>query len=102
MPQKFQKGDRVKIAIRLPKYMSHFGHEGEEAIVVGSYTDQYSWGGKDGRKEYTLMVQYPGGHWGQCSWWEEDLLTLVKKRTAKSLLELETIIDANNEEEYED
>jgi hypothetical protein len=50
------------------------GH-GELATVVGSYTDQYEWGGEEGRHQYTLEFEKHG----RVSWYDEDKLTLVEK-----------------------
>lgn len=86
MTQKFHKGDLVKVADKMPSWMSHF-EAGMEAYIVGSYADQYH-GGKDEEKMYTIMYQpkwLKGGKWSRTSWYKEDQLTLLKKRTLKTI-----------------
>lgn len=82
--QTFSKGDIVKVADDYPwitqggnppKVIAYKPGYGELAIVVGSYTDQYAWGGKDGRKRYTLQFEKHG----KMSWYDEKYLTLVEK-----------------------
>lgn len=68
--QKFHKGDWVRIAKDLGPMMKHFTADCE-AIVIGSYNDQY--GGGD-TKSYTLHIR---GH-GQTAWYYEDQLTLIE------------------------
>lgn len=68
--QKFQKGDWVRVAKDLGPHMSHFTADCE-AIVIGSYADQY--GGSD-TKSYTLHLKGRG----ECSWYEEQQLTLIE------------------------
>ena len=68
--QKFSKGDYIKIDEDLGKSMSHF-QSGCEAIVIGSYKDQY---GGSNIKSYTLHIK--GG--GQTSWYYEHQLTLIE------------------------
>lgn len=71
--QKFKRFDHVMIDKDLGASMFHF-KSGVEAIVIGSYTDQY--GGQPREKaEYTLHIK---GH-GQCSWYHEHQLTLITK-----------------------
>ena len=69
--QKFQRGDLVKIANDLGPSMSHFD-AGIEAIVTGSYADQY---GGDDTRSYTLHL---GPTRGECSWYHEEQLTLIE------------------------
>lgn len=68
--QKFQKGDWVRIAKDLGPCMSHFTADCE-AIVIGSYKDQY---GGDNTDSFTLHLK--GG--GQCSWYYASQLTLIE------------------------
>lgn len=85
--QKFRKGDLVRVADDLGPSMRHFYGAGKEAIVVGSYSDQY--GGdlvvadegvedddQEAPEDYSLLFE---GH-GQVSWYCEDQLTLIKRR----------------------
>jgi len=68
--QVFHKGDLVHVTKDMPSYMSHFTGD-TDAIVIGSYADQY--GGSD-TKDYTLHLKSGG----QCSWYEENQLTLIE------------------------
>lgn len=71
--QLFQRGDHIKIADDLGSSMAHFTG-GVEAIVIGSYTDQYG-GIERGEHNYTLHLK---GH-GRVSWYYESQLTLIEK-----------------------
>jgi hypothetical protein len=68
--QKFQKGDWVRIAKNLGDSMRHF-ESGCEAIVIGSYADQY---GGSNHNSYTLYLKGRG----QCSWYYGSQLTLIE------------------------
>lgn len=69
MKQKFVKGDMVRVASDLGPMRSHF--QGDcDAIVIGSYADQY---GGSNRDSYTLHIK--GG--GRTSWYYEKDLTLI-------------------------
>lgn len=68
--QQFHKGDWVRVAKDLGPGMSHFTADCE-AIVIGSYADQY--GGGD-RNSYTLHLKGRG----QCSWYYGEQLTLIE------------------------
>jgi hypothetical protein len=74
MSQKFHKGDLVRVADDLGPMMSHFT-AGIDAIVIGSYKDQYSGSGGHNEKEYTLHLKGQG----ECSWYWENQLTLLEK-----------------------
>ena len=78
--QKFQRGDRVRIAKELGPMMSHFGGKGCQAIVLGSYNDQFGGGNI---KSYSLLV-YEDKEWYSCSWYEEYQLTLISRARMKS------------------
>lgn len=69
--QKYNKGDYVKVSKNLGSSMSHFTSDCE-AIVIGSYHDQF--GGSGGYKSYTLHLKDEG----ECSWYNEHQLTLIK------------------------
>ena len=72
--QKYHRGDHVKIAKDLGETMSHF-EANCEAIVLYSYKDEY--GGKDyDVEDYSVYIKGIG----QVSWYEEDQLTLIKKK----------------------
>lgn len=68
--QQFHKGDHVKVADDLGDFMRHF-QSGCEAIVIGSYADQY--GGSD-RNSYTLHIKGSG----PTSWYYGSQLTLIE------------------------
>ena len=68
--QKFQKGDWVRVAKDLGPSMSHFTADCE-AIVIGSYADQY--GGSD-RDSFTLHLKGRG----HSSWYYGSQLTLIE------------------------
>lgn len=67
--QKFNKGDHVKVAEDLGQIMSHFQSDCE-AIVIGSYADQY---GGDNTTDYTIYIKGSG----QVSWYREHQLDLI-------------------------
>ena len=69
--QEYHYGDHVRINAEMPEYRSHFIAD-EEAIVIGSYGDQY--GTPDSGGDYTLYIK---GH-GQCSWYPADTFTLIE------------------------
>ena len=76
MSQKFHKDDHVQVG-DMPPYMSHFTGNCE-AIVIGSYADQYGGGNRE-RATYTLNLK-EGGH---VSWYEEDQLTLIRAQATE-------------------
>jgi hypothetical protein len=67
--QKFHMGDLVRVA----KEASLFLAEEREAIVIGSYADQY---GGASRNTYTLHIK---GDCGSSSWYDEPYLTLIER-----------------------
>ena len=71
MPQKYHKGDHVKVIKKLPKSMSHFQSDCE-AIIEGSYADQF--GGND-TNNYSIFIKDHGG----VSWYQEEVLELIEK-----------------------
>lgn len=84
--QKFHNGDHVKVADDLGPTMSHFT-AGVEAIVIGSYKDQY---GGDNTNDYTLHLK--GG--GLCAWYRESQLTLIAEGQHDMLKQWEDERDA--------
>lgn len=68
--QKFKRGNLVHIAKDLGSMMNHFDND-KDAIIVGSYADQYGGGNT---KSYTVMFVETGS---ECSWYEEQQLTLI-------------------------
>ena len=83
--QKFNKGDKVRVADDLGRSMSHF-QSGVDAIVIGSYKDQF--GGRN-TKSYTIHIQGQG----TCSWYEEHQLTLIEKACYEELDEWEKYLE---------
>jgi len=79
--QKFNKGDKVKVADDLGPHMSHF-QGGMEAIVIGSYKDKY--GGSD-IHSYTIHIQGRG----EISWYHEHQMELIEKSCYEELNEWE-------------
>lgn len=73
--QAFQKGDLVRLADVFPDCMSHFGGRGSQAIVIGSYSDQYGGMDDDTDPGYTLFIEGRG----ESSWYQQSLLTLIEK-----------------------
>lgn len=68
--QKYKKGDHVQIAKDLGQSMSHFKNDCE-AIVIGSYDDQYGGGNTD---SYTIHIKGAG----ETSWYYESQLELIE------------------------
>lgn len=86
---RFHHGDHVRIADDLGRGMSHFPGAGEEAIVIGSYGDQY--GGND-HHAYTLHVR---GH-GENSWYQANQLTLIARERISLLEQWEAEAEAES------
>lgn len=63
--QKFLRGQRVRVASKLPEYKSHF-ESGCEAIIDHSGFNP---------KDYALFLLHP--YFYYAAWYEEDDLTLV-------------------------
>lgn len=72
--QKFHKNDHVRLTDDLGSFMQHFEGAGGEAIVIGSYVDQYGGGSESNGHEYTLYIK---DH-GKISWYHEHQMTLIK------------------------
>jgi hypothetical protein len=86
MVDRLRAGDRVRIVKQLPSSMSHFTAD-EEAIVVGSYADQY--GGHD-HHTFTLWIK---DH-GRVSWYDREHLTLIERGRDDLLQEWEAAAEA--------
>jgi hypothetical protein len=82
MAQKFNKGDLVRVADDLGPSMRHFTAS-IDAIVIGSYFDQY--GGADDHdrvnESYTLYLKGRG----EVSWYHENQLTLIARKQNDTL-----------------
>jgi len=70
--QKFAVGDPVNVTITDPN-RSHFSSRGRQAIVCGSYYQQYG-GDQHTKKLYTIA--FVGG--GRSSWYLEEELSLIQ------------------------
>jgi hypothetical protein len=68
--QKFNKGDKVKVADDLGSDMKHF-QSGVEAIVIASYSDQF--GGSD-TQSYTIYIKGQG----EVSWYYDHQMELIE------------------------
>jgi hypothetical protein len=88
--QKFQKGDWVRVAKDLGPSMSHFAADCE-AIVVGSYKDQY---GGNNIDSFTLHLKGSG----QCSWYYASQLTLIESGRLDKLQAWEDEAEAERKE----
>jgi hypothetical protein len=73
MTQKFQRGDLVHVAKDLGSMMWHFAAD-IDAIVIGSYKDQYGGSSEQNEREYTLFLQGRG----RSSWYYENQLELIE------------------------
>lgn len=73
--QIFHRGDRVRVAAQFPESMSHFDGRGEEAIVMGSYHDQYGGRADGGANGHTYTLLFLSG--AEISWYDEALLTAI-------------------------
>ena len=72
--QKFFEGDLVRVAKDLGPTMFHFPCD-QEAVVIGSYADQY-WGRDTHHsQEFTLYLLEEGG---EVSWYWENQLELIR------------------------
>ena len=74
MNQQFHKGDLVHVAKDLGPSMAHFTAD-IDAIVIGSYADQYGGSSAHCHSTYTLFLK---GH-GQSSWYDASQLTLLER-----------------------
>jgi len=88
--QKFLRGQRVHITKDMPEWMHHFTCDCD-AIVQASYRDQF--GGNDHRSYSLLLLNKRGKPVEDCSWYEEDQLTLVDGDRDKG----EALIQSYNE-----
>jgi hypothetical protein len=77
LEQVFKKYDHVRITDALDDSMSHFP-SGQEAIVIGSYADQFGGSNVD---SYTLHIKGRG----EVSWYQTRQLTLIA-HNCKALL----------------
>lgn len=74
--QKFFRGHKVRVAKDLGSSMSHF--QGDcNAIVIGSYNDQYGGGHRGKNTPYSLLLFPKGSSPYSCSWYMESQLTLM-------------------------
>jgi hypothetical protein len=71
--QKFHKGDWVRVAKDLGSTMSHFESDCE-AIVIGSYADQYPGFDSENTHDFTIFIKGRG----QVSWYGGNQLILIE------------------------
>ena len=88
--QKFQKGDWVQVAKDLGPSMSQFTADCE-AIVLGSYADQY---GGNNHDSYSLHIKGKG----HVSWYHEPQLTLIESGRLDKLAEWEAEQEAERKQ----
>ena len=86
MSQQFHKGDWVRVAKDLGDSMRHFPADCE-AIVIGSYKDQFGGGNTN---NYTLYLK----NHGECSWYQTHQLTLIKQGRTDLLKQWKAKINA--------
>jgi hypothetical protein len=67
MTQNFHRGDLV---------MVKGGHRDGEALVIGSYADQYGPGGYRPHETYTLLFTDDGS---EISWFDDEQLTMIRQ-----------------------
>lgn len=81
--QKYERGQRVKVADEMPPSMSHF-ERGFEAIIDHSYTDAYGRMGQERRDRMYSVVELnkSGKPVNQIAWYYEDQLTLLDANRA--------------------
>lgn len=89
--QKFKRGDVVHIAKDLGPMMSHFTAD-VDAIVMGSYRDQF---GVGSTSRYTLM--FLDGY--ECSWYDEYDLTLLRHGGEEEITKVKQAREAKEEQE---
>lgn len=94
MSQKYHHGDLVRVADNLGSSMSHF-QSGCDAIVVGSYLDQYGGNGSDNDKVYTLYFRGRG----TSSWYYEHQLALVEANRGDLLRSWKEEVEERNAKE---
>lgn len=73
MMQKFHKGDWVRVAKDLGSSMSHFESDCE-AIVIGSYADQYPQYDNEDVDQFTIFIKGRG----EVSWYHVTQLILIE------------------------
>jgi hypothetical protein len=93
--QKFHKGDHVRVAKDLGPGMSHFTSDCE-AIVMGSYEDQY--GGRRDQGDNTQYTLHLKGR-GESSWYYQHQLTLIAKKQMKLLKQWEAEEEAEEKQQ---
>jgi len=83
MKQKFHRGDVVRIADPLPRFMSHF-RGGCEAIILGSYWDLHH--------KHTLYPDYKvifPDTGNRVAWYPESTLTFIRRFGEKGISKAE-------------
>lgn len=74
--QKFERGDLVRVAKDLGPSMAHFTADCD-AVVLGSYADQYG-GGQEWKSDSygLLLLEENGRPYRSSSWYKEGQLTM--------------------------
>ncbi len=86
-PQKFIRGDKVKLPEKFPLDMQHFEGTGETAIVIGSFQDLHGNGISFSAPSYGLYFPVLGGKVSgeDIYWYPEYMLTMVSPRNIDQL-----------------
>lgn len=92
--QEFFRGQRVRLASKFPLEMCHFSGKGCEAIVIGSYSDQF---GGAGYESFELLIMpmrtTSGKKYHTSAWYPSSLMTLISDVRSEG----EAIIQEYNE-----
>lgn len=77
---KFEIGDHVRIARKMPSMLRHFNHDCNAVVDHHSDNDS-SW-------NYSLLLTSGPEKGCRCAWYPESLLTLIKRGSPSELREL--------------
>lgn len=101
--QKFFRGQRVRLAKKFPKEMSHFGGKGKEAIVIGSYRDQNDGGDVD---SFSLLLLIKGdknlNKAYECSWYDSNMMSLISDNRKKGEQIIQNYLDLMEQLTFEE
>lgn len=94
--QKYKRGQRVKVADKMPSHMAHF-EAGVEAIIEYTYAQKF-WG--DDVDSYSIIVLDNNGNpIGSIAWYHEDQLTLLDEDVEPGLKIIESYTNTKKKEE---
>lgn len=96
MPQKFKRGDEVVLTPAEMERVRWLIGDASRVMVEYSYRDQFG-GGRDGSRIYSLSFYNRKEQTNRISWFDENKLTLKKKRTIASIAFLEAHEDRSEE-----